>query len=574
MEKRLKTRVQHKIDIEENWNNAINFIPLKGEIIIYDVDANNKNKRIKIGDGVKNVIDLDFLALPSTGEVIAPEGDIKPQVQVDWQQNNSSEVDYIKNRPFYENIDSFNTEFDSLISYEPIFSYWDEIAPSSNLYMDFQNVPELEEIEFRKVSDRVFSLEELLLSTFIYSPSIMDSSEYKAMGMRMEILEDITQDLINNLLVFTDENDECIILGPLAISKVGDKQYNTPTGGTIYFPEAGTYFGTSSTEGGLIGLKPKQTLKIDSDTMIMSIDSDTNMVAKMISNSYISKSDFSSMLQTVAFQQGSQCTYVNLKGSLKPLFIDSMFQETSFGWIAGSNNKPALACVSTPFEYAPGVTIPEGLWIVYYSDIDNNLLGGIVSFELRKEYKYIENKFIKQKDSISNLCITATASLEDGTMIAISPHISVHELELSLYGVQMNSMGIDNYLFSGLELKDMVIIDYYPTEEEITIPPSFSYNFILPTSMNFMSGDFSYDYEFCLIDLEGKIFDPSKAYTFYIARSLMNKYLYFGTFVEKGGASSADQASNADTVDGLHFRVAHEPPTEDEVDENTITFVI
>jgi hypothetical protein len=63
----LKTRISHKIDIEENWNKATNFIPLKGEIIIYDVDANNENRRIKIGDGVKNVIDLDFLALPSNG---------------------------------------------------------------------------------------------------------------------------------------------------------------------------------------------------------------------------------------------------------------------------------------------------------------------------------------------------------------------------------------------------------------------------------------------------------------------------------------------------------------------------
>ena len=78
IEKTLKTRISHKIDIEENWNKATNFIPLKGEIIIYDVDANNTTRRIKIGDGVKNVINLEFLALPSTGEVIAPGGDIKP----------------------------------------------------------------------------------------------------------------------------------------------------------------------------------------------------------------------------------------------------------------------------------------------------------------------------------------------------------------------------------------------------------------------------------------------------------------------------------------------------------------
>ena len=214
---------------------------------------------------------------------------------MDWQQNVSSEVDYIKNRPFYENIDSFNTEFNSLISYDPIFSYLDEI-PFSNLYMEFYNVPELEEIQFHKVSDKIFTLEELLLSTFIFSPPESDRMELKAMGMRTEVFEDITQDLINNLLVFTDENNECIVFGPLAISRVGNKQYSTPDGGYIYFPEAGTYFGTHSEEGGLVGLKPKQTLKIDSDNIIMPIDDNTNIIGKMISPLYIPKNDFLSML--------------------------------------------------------------------------------------------------------------------------------------------------------------------------------------------------------------------------------------------------------------------------------------
>ena len=32
----LKTRVKHKHDIPANWEKAVNFIPLAGEIIIYD----------------------------------------------------------------------------------------------------------------------------------------------------------------------------------------------------------------------------------------------------------------------------------------------------------------------------------------------------------------------------------------------------------------------------------------------------------------------------------------------------------------------------------------------------------
>lgn len=55
-------RIQQKIDTEENWNKAVNFVPLKGEIIIYDTDSAHDYKRIKIGDGVTTVINLEFVA--------------------------------------------------------------------------------------------------------------------------------------------------------------------------------------------------------------------------------------------------------------------------------------------------------------------------------------------------------------------------------------------------------------------------------------------------------------------------------------------------------------------------------
>lgn len=48
-------RIVQKHDSSTNWAKATNFIPLKGEIIIYD-DLN----KIKIGDGTTKVNDLDF----------------------------------------------------------------------------------------------------------------------------------------------------------------------------------------------------------------------------------------------------------------------------------------------------------------------------------------------------------------------------------------------------------------------------------------------------------------------------------------------------------------------------------
>ena len=60
-EKRIKTRIQHKYDTAENWAKAINFVPLKGELIIYDF---GEERKVKIGDGETLVNDLDFKVLP------------------------------------------------------------------------------------------------------------------------------------------------------------------------------------------------------------------------------------------------------------------------------------------------------------------------------------------------------------------------------------------------------------------------------------------------------------------------------------------------------------------------------
>ena len=51
-EKDIQSRIQHKHDIEANWNKALNFIPKIGEIIIYDSDEKHNYPRLKIGDGV------------------------------------------------------------------------------------------------------------------------------------------------------------------------------------------------------------------------------------------------------------------------------------------------------------------------------------------------------------------------------------------------------------------------------------------------------------------------------------------------------------------------------------------
>lgn len=75
MPKKISTRIIQKHDLEVNWLNAADFIPMQGELIIYDseIDADGSvlghpadrdpydYARFKIGDGVTNVNELPFV---------------------------------------------------------------------------------------------------------------------------------------------------------------------------------------------------------------------------------------------------------------------------------------------------------------------------------------------------------------------------------------------------------------------------------------------------------------------------------------------------------------------------------
>ena len=76
MSKILQTRVQNKHDIKANWDKATNFIPLAGEIIIYD-DLN----QIKMGDGQTYLSELPFL-----------DGKIKTINNVEPDENGNIEI--------------------------------------------------------------------------------------------------------------------------------------------------------------------------------------------------------------------------------------------------------------------------------------------------------------------------------------------------------------------------------------------------------------------------------------------------------------------------------------------------
>ena len=97
-EKNLNARIIHKHDTEANWLKAENFIPKKGELIVYDKDVNYNYNRFKIGDGETFVNNLPFSI-----------------EQSDWNQTDETQNDFIKNKPIA-------SEYKLLFStdYEPI----------------------------------------------------------------------------------------------------------------------------------------------------------------------------------------------------------------------------------------------------------------------------------------------------------------------------------------------------------------------------------------------------------------------------------------------------------------------
>ncbi len=78
MMQKIDARIINKSDTTYNWDNAITFIPLNGEIIIYtdhaEKDDGNGNTikipGIKIGDGKAYLIDLPFVGEDLAAEIL------------------------------------------------------------------------------------------------------------------------------------------------------------------------------------------------------------------------------------------------------------------------------------------------------------------------------------------------------------------------------------------------------------------------------------------------------------------------------------------------------------------------
>lgn len=72
-ERSLNTRIQNKIDTTANWAKATNFVPKKGEIIVYSDGGGTGIPKMKVGDGTTKVGSLKFIiaTVPDASDTVS-----------------------------------------------------------------------------------------------------------------------------------------------------------------------------------------------------------------------------------------------------------------------------------------------------------------------------------------------------------------------------------------------------------------------------------------------------------------------------------------------------------------------
>ena len=75
----LRTRIQLKCDTENNWNIAggRGFVPLLGEMIVYTADDQHNYSRVKIGDGITNILYLPFIDAGTINGELLPDSQVQ-----------------------------------------------------------------------------------------------------------------------------------------------------------------------------------------------------------------------------------------------------------------------------------------------------------------------------------------------------------------------------------------------------------------------------------------------------------------------------------------------------------------
>ena len=71
----MKARICQLHKTEAEWNKLADFVPLCGELIVFDPDRQHRYARVKIGDGRTKLQNLSFLIDPAIEEFLSTHCD-------------------------------------------------------------------------------------------------------------------------------------------------------------------------------------------------------------------------------------------------------------------------------------------------------------------------------------------------------------------------------------------------------------------------------------------------------------------------------------------------------------------
>lgn len=99
-------RIKLRNDSHSNWAKKTDFVPMDGEIVIYDIDNSHQYQLIKIGDGITKLQDLPFInefdaknlyTKKEVDELIAKEASTRKNNDVKLQTSIDDEIQERKN---------------------------------------------------------------------------------------------------------------------------------------------------------------------------------------------------------------------------------------------------------------------------------------------------------------------------------------------------------------------------------------------------------------------------------------------------------------------------------------------
>lgn len=416
MEKQLKTRIQHKIDTYENWEKAINFTPLKGEIIIYTTDENGYDKvGLKIGNGKDNVKDLSFVETAAAGG--AGGGAATPQIQSDWLQENHSKKDYIKNKPFYSLPPEHNFDLGLNRAFEEYI--WDgDTTNRKKVSLTYNGI----EVEWYKVSDNFYTRDQVL-NGYAYVNPYPDTDMLNMMigntVLSYSVPVPLSDSVLTNIMLYSDEH-YLIGLGALSTDVPGILPLPDGNGGTIEIdiPEPGTYYFYDKT-GAMFGVPGSYTKQIvgpvdilnDPNFMIAQdiYGTGTYLAFKKVSDLFF---DRNSLLDTIftmnmiSWDPSDMFDGMSVQMKVDQSAINgftSINSSTDNSYALTVEGIPVFASFETDTGEINGMVPGKGTYLLY-SDLNSANAGSVIfisNFNSGETIKTIDPKYIPKTQKLS-----------------------------------------------------------------------------------------------------------------------------------------------------------------------------